>query len=206
MGSQRIPAVRSIALHIHEGEDEVLYVASGRAVAVVGSVEREVIAGSVMYVPQGAWHGLKAIEATEIIWIVSPPNFARSLRDVQAAGGPSLPESRREEIARKHQQSDSRAFLRLVLARSQWLGDERWGRVAFGADGTRATYETPSGQTGVLEIRDERREDLGFSGVWRSGDGTQGEFVLTYEFAGGSTIHLYSGRGVEPRSTLRRVN
>jgi quercetin dioxygenase-like cupin family protein len=204
MGRQRIPAARSIALHIHDGEDEVQYVVSGRAIGVVGSVEREVVAGSVIYIPQGAWHGLKAIEATEIIWIVSPPNFARSLREVQASGGQSLPEWRRDEIARKHQQSDSRAFLRLVLANSEWLGDERWGRVVFGADGLSATYQRPAGQTGILEIRDERREDLGFIGVW-TGDGSQGEFVLTYEFASGSTIHLDSGQGIERRSTLRRI-
>jgi quercetin dioxygenase-like cupin family protein len=205
MGRQHISAARSIALHIHDGEDELLYAVSGRAIGVVGSVEREVVAGSVIYVPQGAWHGLKAIKPTEILWIVSPPNFARSLREVQDAGGQSLPESRREEIARKHQQSDSRTFLRLVLANSEWLGDERWGQVAFGADGLTATYRTPSGRAGVIEIRDERREDLGFTGVWRSDDENQGEFVLTYEFASGSTIYLNSSQGVERRSTLRRT-
>jgi hypothetical protein len=205
MGRQQIPPGRSIALHIHDGEDEVLYVVSGRAIGVVGGAEREVIAGSVIYVPQGAWHGLKAIEPTEIIWIVSPPNFALLLREVQSAGGQSLPQPRRDEIARRHQQSDSSAFLRLALARSEWLGDERWGRVVFGGDGLTATYQTPSGRTGVLEIQDERQEDLGFSGVCRGGDGSQGEFVLTYEFAGGSAIHLDSGQGVEGRSTLRRV-
>lgn len=206
MGRQHIDAARSIALHIHDGEDEVLYVVSGRSIGVVGSVEREVTAGSVIYVPQGAWHGLKAIEPTEILWVVSPPNFARALRETQAEGGRSAPASRRDEIARKHQQSDSSAFLRLVLAKSEWLGDERWGRVVFDADGLKGTYSTTSGRTGTIEIRDERQEDLSFTGEWRGDDGSRGDFVLTYEFADGSTLHLDSGQGPDRRSTLRRVH
>jgi quercetin dioxygenase-like cupin family protein len=65
VGRQHIPAGRSIALHIHDGEDEVLYILSGRGVGVVGSVESEVVAGSLIYVPKGAWHGLKAVEPTD---------------------------------------------------------------------------------------------------------------------------------------------
>lgn len=201
IGRQQIPAGRSISLHIHDGEDEVLYIVSGRGIGVVGSLEREVVAGSVIYVPQGAWHGLRAFEPMEIMWIVSPPNFARSLRDLQDAGGQSSPESRREEIARSHQQSDSRAFLRRVLASSEWLGDIPWERVTFGADGLSATYRSGSTR-GVLKIRDERREDLSFIGVWQNDAGENGEFILTYEFASGSVIHLDSGERFECRSAL----
>ena len=35
----------------------MLFVVSGHGVGVVGNVEREVVAGSVIYVPQGAWTG-----------------------------------------------------------------------------------------------------------------------------------------------------
>ena len=201
-GRQRIPAARSISLHIHDGEDEVLFIVSGRGIGVVGNVEREVVTGSVVYVPQGAWHGLKAVEPTEIIWVVSPPNFARMLREMQA-GGKGLSESRREDIARKHQQSDSRAFLRRVLANTEWLGDELWGRVIFRPDGLTAQYESASG-SGVLEIRDERREDLGFIGGWRNNAGMRGDLILTYDFASGA-IQIDSGERFQRHATLRRV-
>ena len=130
VGTQRIHAGRAVALHIHDGEDEVLYIVSGRGIGVVGHVEQEVVTGSLIYVPQGAWHGLKAIEPIDLMWVVSPPNFARAQRERQAAGGASVSEARRQEIERKHQQSDSRTFLRLVLGSSEWQGEEPWGRVA----------------------------------------------------------------------------
>jgi hypothetical protein len=158
----------------------------------------------VIYVPQGSWHGLKAAEPTDIMWVVSPPNFARSLREAQAAGTSGLTDSKREDIARKHQQSDSRAFLRRILANSEWNGDEPWGRVTFDADGLTATYQTPSGG-GSLEIRDERKEDLGFIGNWKNSAGERGEFILTYDFASGTEITLKSGEEFQRRSILRLV-
>ena len=116
----------------------MLYIVSGRGIGVVGNVEREVVPGSLIFVPQGAWHGLKAIEPIDLMWVVSPPNFARAQREFQKAGA-SMSEARREEIARKHQQSDSGAFLRLVLGSSEWQGEEPWGPVAFGNDGLTAS-------------------------------------------------------------------
>ena len=205
IGTQQLKAGRGIALHIHDGEDEVLFVVSGHGVGVVGNVEREVVAGSVIYVPQGAWHGIKAIEPIHVMWIVSPPNFARFNREWLSAGGSRLADARREEIARKHQQSDSGAFLRLVLADSVWQGEEPWGRVAFRSDGLVATYQSPSGLQGALEIRDERAEDLGFIGVWKAGSGVAGEFILTYDFASGAAIHLKWGESFGQHATLRRI-
>jgi hypothetical protein len=116
-----------------------------------------------------------------------------------------LSESAREDIARKHRQSDSRAFLRRVLSNSEWTGDERWGRVSFGAEGLKATYRTPSSGGGSLEILDERREDLGFIGRWQDDRGERGAFILAYDFASGSLIHIDWGEGIQRRSTLRRV-
>ena len=205
IGTQHMEAGRGIPLHIHDGEDEVLFVLFGHGVGVVGNVEREVVAGSLIYIPQGAWHGIKAIEPIHVMWIVSPPKFARFNREVLSAGGSRLADSRREEIARQHQQTDGRAFLRLVLANSAWQGEEPWGRVAFRADGLAGTYQSPSGLQGSLEIRDERAEDLGFIGVWQAGNRQAGEFILTYDFASGSAIHLKWGDNFGQHATLRRI-
>ena len=204
VGTQRIESGRAIALHIHDGEDELLYIVSGRGIGVVGNVEREVVTGSLIFVPQGAWHGLKAIEPIDLMWVVSPPNFARAQREFHMAGA-SMSEARREEIARKHQQSDSLAFLRLVLGNSEWQGEEPWGHLAFGDNGLTAVYRGADGGSGTLEIRDERREDLGFAGVWRGADGGNGKVILNYDFASGSAVHLDWGEDGGKRSTLRRV-
>ena len=138
------------------------------------------------------------------MWVVSPPNFARAQREFQKAGA-SMSEARREEIAREHQQSDSGAFLRLVLGDSEWQGEEPWGRVAFGNDGLTATYRGADGRSGTLEIRDERREDLGFAVVSHSADGGNAKLVLNYDFGSGSALHLDWGADGGKRSTLRRV-
>ena len=53
-----------------------------RGVGVVGNQQKEIVPGSMIYIPQGAWHGIRSIEEMKIIWIVSPPNFANYLREV----------------------------------------------------------------------------------------------------------------------------
>ena len=204
LGKQRLRTGRGIALHIHDAEDEALYVISGRGIGVVGEVEREVVPGSLIYVPQGAWHGIQCLEEMEVLWIVSPPNFARQVRDLQAAGGDSAPESKRDEIARKHQQSDGGAFLRAVLASSKWEGQDPWLHVVFDKTGLEATFEDSAGAGGTLQLRDSSADGLGFLGVWHRNASETGEVSLHYDFKSGSRITLRWGEGLRRQSLLLR--
>ena len=204
LGKQRLRKGRGISLHTHDAEDEVLYVISGRGMGVVGEVEREVVPGSVIYIPQGAWHGIQCLEEMEVMWIVSPPNFARQLRDLQAAGGDGAPESKRDEIARKHQQSDGGAFLRAVLAGSKWKGQDPWLRVVFDVTGLEATVEDSAGARGTLTLRDSSADDLGFLGVWHRNRSETGDVSVHYDFKSGSTITLRWGEGLQRQTLLLR--
>jgi len=204
LGRQRLRTGRGLALHIHDAEDEVLYVVTGRGIGVVGEVEREVVPGSIIYIPQGAWHGIQCLEEMEIMWIVSPPNFARQLRDLQAAGGDSARESKRDEIARKHQQSDGKAFLRAVLAGSKWKGQDPWLRVAFDKTGLEATFEDSTGARGTLQLRDSSADGLGFLGMWHRNASETGDVSVHYDFKSGSEITLRWGEGLKRQSLLVR--
>ncbi len=200
LGTQRLPAGRGIPLHIHDGEDEVLYVVSGRGVGVVGRVEREVVPGSLLYVPQGAWHGVRASEDVEILWVVSPPNFAQYLRESHDVGGASMSEARWKEIADKHQYADSREFLRRVLAGTRWIDADTQKGIRFDATGMRA-----AGEAGELAIEGESPADLGFAATFRASPSAAAQKVaLTYEFATGDFIRL---RWVDAQKsvTLKRV-
>jgi quercetin dioxygenase-like cupin family protein len=203
LGRQRVGAGRGIALHIHDAEDEVLYVSRGRGIGVVGETTREVVPGSLIYVPQGAWHGIQSLEEMEILWIVSPPHFARHLRELQAAGG-DAPASKRDEIARKHQQGDGRAFLRAVLAGSKWRGQDPWGRVIFDMTGLQASFEDSAGARGTLQLRDSSADGLGFVGIWRRNASETGDLTLRYDFKSGSEITLRWGEGAQRQSVLVR--
>lgn len=187
LGTQRLRGGRGIPLHIHDGEDEVLYVVSGRGVGVVGAAEREVVAGSLLYVPQGAWHGIRAAEDMEIMWVVSPPNFARYLREWNDAGAQNVSEAKWQEIAEKHEYADGRAFLHRVLAGTQWRDTMSAALLVFDRKGTHAT--ATGGAT--LEIQDESAPDLGFIALWRPDASASPEtVVLTYDFATGNILRL----------------
>ena len=204
LGKQRLREGHGISLHLHDAEDEILYVISGRGSGVVGEVEREVGPGSLIYIPQGAWHGMQCLEEMEIMWIASPPNFARQLRDLQAAGGDSAPESKRDEIARKHQQSDGGAFLRAVLAGSTWKGQDPWLHVVFDMTGLAATFEDSAGAKGTIQLRDSSADGLGFLGVWHRNASETGDLSVHYDFKSGSEMVLRWGERLERQSLLLR--
>jgi mannose-6-phosphate isomerase-like protein (cupin superfamily) len=206
MGKQRLKAGRGIALHIHEGEDEILYVESGRGVGVVGNQQKDLVSGSMIYVPQGAWHGIRSIEEMKIIWIASPPNFANYLREWHALNeSGQFTEKRYEELLRKHQYSDGRVFLSAVLGSSVWQGPAPWDEIKFDATGTKAAYGGNGQPVGVIEIQDGSPDGLGFLGEWRQTEPPKhGRFTLYYDFRSGAEITFKWGDDPHLQSTWRR--
>ena len=117
VGLQRVKGGRGIPVHMHEKEDEVLFVHSGSGVGAVGDERRSVTAGTTLYIPQGTWHGIESrSDVMEILWVVSPPNFAQNLRARAVSSGEHISSGDLQEIARKHGIRDTPDFFLPRLA------------------------------------------------------------------------------------------
>ena len=206
MGKMRLKAGRVIALHAHEGEDEILYVESGSGIGVVGNQQEELFPGSMIYIPQGAWHGIRSTEEMKVIWIVSPPNFANYLREWHALNeSGEFTEKRYEELLRKHQYSGGEVFLSAVLGNSVWQGPAPWHEIRFDAAGMKADYGGNGLTAGVIEIKDSSSDALAFLGEWRQTEPPKhGKFTLYYDFTSGAEITFRSGEDSRSQSTWRR--
>ena len=54
-----LPANTEIRVHLHEREDEIIFIRMGNGIATLGDREIPVGPGATIYVPQGVWHGLR---------------------------------------------------------------------------------------------------------------------------------------------------
>jgi quercetin dioxygenase-like cupin family protein len=207
MGIQSFRAGRSNPLHKHEGEDEILFILNGTGIGIVGNEQKQITPGTTLYIPQGVWHGVQnTAQEMKVLWVVSPPNFPRSLRDIFTIenSGRQLTDHERNQIALKHGQKDARYFLAEVLARSIWDGGQDWGRAEFEAEGLTANY-TKDGRVGKLVIRDSSSDGFGFQGDWLKADGSKSSFVMHYDFESGKTLTIKWGVRLENQSIWQRV-
>jgi mannose-6-phosphate isomerase-like protein (cupin superfamily) len=116
VGLQRLKG-RGIPIHIHEKEDEILFVHSGSGLGIVGDQRRDVVAGTTLYIPQGTWHGIDPrSDELEVLWVVSPPYFAQNLRTIDAklARNGKVSPLQQYSIGRQH---GIRDYPTVVLAR-----------------------------------------------------------------------------------------
>jgi mannose-6-phosphate isomerase-like protein (cupin superfamily) len=83
MITEDLPANAEIRVHLHEREDELIFIRMGRGIATLGEREVEVGPGATVYVPQGVWHGLRNIGETPLGMsaVYSPPGFEQSFKD-----------------------------------------------------------------------------------------------------------------------------
>ena len=79
----------TIPVHLHEREDEMILIQSGTGVASLGDVETPVSAGSVLWIPQGTWHGGRNTGSTILKWtgIYSPAGFEGYFREISRPPG-----------------------------------------------------------------------------------------------------------------------
>jgi mannose-6-phosphate isomerase-like protein (cupin superfamily) len=120
VGLQRLKGGQGTGIHMHEQEDELLFIHSGSGLGVVGDQRRNISAGTTLYIPQGTWHGVESDgDELEILWVVSPPHFAETLRegaaDASDAGKGSA--AVLDEIGRTHGYRDSRHWFLPGFAR-----------------------------------------------------------------------------------------
>jgi mannose-6-phosphate isomerase-like protein (cupin superfamily) len=83
MVTEDLPPGSAIRVHLHEREDEIIFIRMGRGIVTLGDREVPVGPGATVYVPQGVWHGLRnAGESTlGMSAIYSPPGFEQAFKD-----------------------------------------------------------------------------------------------------------------------------
>ncbi len=122
VGLQRLKAGQGVSIHMHEKEDEILFIHSGSGIGAAGGERKTIGPGTTIYIPQGAWHGIQSHSDMEILWVASPPHFAANLRDLASklSSGDEVPSRDVDEIGRLHGFRDSDGFFvpRLVIVSS----------------------------------------------------------------------------------------
>jgi quercetin dioxygenase-like cupin family protein len=106
LGTETIPPCGQIARHKHLGQDEIVLIQTGSAHVWLGSEERDVHAGSVVFIPSETWIGLKNTgdENINLVFVFSAPGFEEFQRCVSVpAGSPAPPLSREEFKACQHE-------------------------------------------------------------------------------------------------------
>jgi mannose-6-phosphate isomerase-like protein (cupin superfamily) len=83
MIAEDLPPKSEIRVHLHQHEDEIIFIRMGTGVATLGDREIPVAAGATVYVPQGQWHGLRnnGQEMLGMTAIYSPPGFEQIFKD-----------------------------------------------------------------------------------------------------------------------------
>lgn len=80
---ENLPPNSEIRVHLHQREDEIIFIRMGAGIATLGDREVPVSAGATIYVPQGVWHGLRnngsAVLGMSATY--SPPGFEQSFLD-----------------------------------------------------------------------------------------------------------------------------
>ncbi len=86
-------------MHLHEREGEIIYIHSGTGVAIVGEAQSPIQAGSILYVPQGTWHGGQNTGPSVMLWVAiySPSGFEGYFREIAIQPGTGAPPRRTPE-------------------------------------------------------------------------------------------------------------
>jgi mannose-6-phosphate isomerase-like protein (cupin superfamily) len=101
VGHQRLGPGASIPMHLHEHQDEVLFVHAGRGTAVFDGRRVPVRTRSTVFVRRGVWHGVDNTSRADLhlIWIISPPGLEEMFRDISVRRGGRPEPMTRDEFA-----------------------------------------------------------------------------------------------------------
>ena len=108
MGASQIAGGTGIPVHMHEHEDEILFVHRGEATAVVGDKTLPAREGATIYVPRGTWHAVQnhgGSELVEVLWMFSQPGMDEYFRELSvpvSAPPRQFTAKEIEEAQRKH--------------------------------------------------------------------------------------------------------
>ena len=81
---QEVSPGTRIPVHRHGREDEIIFIHSGEGEAVLGDDTVKLSPGSILYVPQGTWHGGVNTGNVVLHWIAiySPSGFEGYFREI----------------------------------------------------------------------------------------------------------------------------
>jgi mannose-6-phosphate isomerase-like protein (cupin superfamily) len=107
MGHQRLGPGASIPVHLHEHQDEIIFVHAGRGTAVFEDGRVPLRPRSTIFVRRGIWHGVENTGRGDmhLVWTISPPGLEEMFRDISVRkGGRPAPMTRDEfaALVRRH--------------------------------------------------------------------------------------------------------
>ena len=84
MITQEVSAGTTIPVHLHEKEDELIFIQSGVGDATLGEQVVRLAAGSTLFVPRGTWHGGRNTGTGVLNWIAiyTPSGFEGYFREI----------------------------------------------------------------------------------------------------------------------------
>jgi quercetin dioxygenase-like cupin family protein len=84
MITQEVSPGTTIPIHLHEKEDELIFIQSGEGEATLGEQVVKLAAGSTLFVPRGTWHGGRNTGAGVLNWIAiyTPSGFEGYFREI----------------------------------------------------------------------------------------------------------------------------
>lgn len=96
MITQDVSPGTSIPVHLHEREDEIIFIQSGTGEATLGDTKVTLEAGSTLFVPQGTWHGGRNTGSTTLRWVAiySPSGFDGYFREIGRPSPDAPPRAR----------------------------------------------------------------------------------------------------------------
>ena len=107
MITQDVSPGTTIPVHLHEKEDEIIFIQSGTGEATLNDRRLELAAGSTLFVPQGTWHGGRNTGSDTLRWVAiySPSGFEGYFREIgrlapDAPPRTTSPEERAQRDAR----------------------------------------------------------------------------------------------------------
>lgn len=83
MVTEDLPPGSEIQVHLHEREDEIIFIRMGSGIATLGEREVPVGPGATIYAPRGIWHGLRNTGNSPLGMsaVYSPPGFEQAFKD-----------------------------------------------------------------------------------------------------------------------------
>ncbi|MBI4323225.1 MAG: cupin domain-containing protein [Candidatus Omnitrophica bacterium] len=102
-GTQTLLPGAQMPAHKHLDQDEVLFVHKGQGRATLNERVIVVVPGAMLYVPRGAWHGLRntGTGTLQIAWVSAPPGLEAFFRDLSRAGASPTAQTL-QELAQRH--------------------------------------------------------------------------------------------------------
>jgi mannose-6-phosphate isomerase-like protein (cupin superfamily) len=103
MITQEVSPGTTIPVHLHENEDELIFIQSGTGEGTLAEATVPLAAGSALFVPKGTWHGGRNTGSGTLMWIAiySPSGFDGYFREIgrKAPTDPPRARSQDERVA-----------------------------------------------------------------------------------------------------------